>query len=325
MHTCNPNPVPKVEPNCTTAGKSAYYHCECGKNYEDAHGNTEIADIETWGILNPLDHDYASAWSSDASGHWKICARCSEKQNASSHIVGDWIVDKEATETVPGSKHKECSVCGYKLETAEIPKTGKQEEATPVPAAKGKVITDEQGSSYKVTKSDAKDGEVTFAKPKSSVKGTVKIPDTVTIDGITYKVTAIEANAFKNNKNITKVIIGNNVTVIGKNAFAGCAKLKTVKIGAAVKTIGDKAFYKGTSLTNITIPAKVTGIGKSAFEGCKKLKRITVKSTKLKSVGKKALKGIRTKAKIKVPKSKLAKYKRLFKNKGQGKNVKVTK
>ena len=302
LHTCNPNPVPKVEPNCTTAGKSAYYHCECGKNYEDAHGNTEIADIETWGILNPLDHDYASAWSSDASGHWHVCTRCGEKQNVSSHIAGDWIVDKEATETVPGSKHKECSVCGYKLETAEIPKTGKQEEATPVPAAKGKVITDEQGSSYKVTKSDAKDGEVTFKKPKSSVKGTVKIPDTVTIDGITYKVTAIEANAFKNNKKITKVIIGNNVKVIGKNAFAGCKKLKSVTVGKNVKTISA-----------------------GAFSGSAKLKTITVKSTKLKSVGKKALKGIHTKAKIKVPKSKLAKYKSLFKNKGQGKNVKVTK
>ena len=348
LHTCNPNLVPKVEPNCTTAGKSAYYHCECGKNYEDAQGNTEIADIETWGILNPLDHNYASAWSSDASGHWKICTRCSEKQNVSAHSAGDWIVDKEATETAVGSKHKECSVCGYKLETAEIPQTGKQKEPTPVPAAKGKVITDEQGGSYKVIKSDAKDGEVTYAKPKSGVKGTVKIPDTVTVDGITYKVTAIEADAFKNNKNITKVIIGNNVTVIGKNAFAGCkklssvtvgkkvktisagafsgcTKLKTVKLGSAVTTIGDKAFYKCTSLTSITIPSKVTKIGKSAFEGCKKLKRITVKSTKLKSVGKKALKGIHTKAKIKVPKSKLAKYKRLFKNKGQGKNVKVIK
>ena len=347
-HTCNPNLVPKDEPNCTTAGKSEYYHCECGKNYEDAQGNTEIADIETWGILNPLDHNYASAWSSDASGHWKICTRCSEKQNVSAHSAGDWIVDKEATETAVGSKHKECSVCGYKLETAEIPQTGKQKEPTPVPAAKGKVITDEQGGSYKVIKSDAKDGEVTYAKPKSGVKGTVKIPDTVTVDGITYKVTAIEADAFKNNKNITKVIIGNNVTVIGKNAFAGCkklssvtvgkkvktisagafsgcTKLKTVKLGSAVTTIGDKAFYKCTSLTSITIPSKVTKIGKSAFEGCKKLKRITVKSTKLKSVGKKALKGIHTKAKIKVPKSKLAKYKRLFKNKGQGKNVKVIK
>lgn len=175
-------------------------------------------------------------------------------------------------------------------------------ETTPVPAAKGKVITDKLGNSYKVTKSDAKTGEVTFAKPKSGIKGTVKVPDTVTIGGITYKVTAIGANAFKNNK-----------------------KIKTVKLAATVTSIGDKAFYKCRSLTSITIPSKVTKIGKSAFEGCKKLKTITVKSTKLKSVGKKALKGIHAKAKIKVPKSKLKKYKSLFKKKGQGKKVKVTK
>lgn len=205
------------------------------------------------------------------------------------------------------------------------PQTGNQNGTTPEPAAKDKVITDEQGSSYQVTKSDAKAGEVTFTTPKSGVKDTVKVPDTVTIDGVTYKVIAIEAGAFKNNKNITKVIIGKHVAVIGKNAFSGCTKLKTVKLGAAVTTIADKAFYKCSSLTSITIPAKVTGIGKSAFEGCKKLKTITVKTTKLKSVGKKALKGIHAKAKIKVPKSKLAKYKSLFKNKGQGKKVKITK
>lgn len=198
-------------------------------------------------------------------------------------------------------------------------------KASPIPAEKGKELTDKKGNSYMVTKSDAKNGEVTFAKPKSGVKGTVKIPDTVTIDGIAYKVTAIKATAFKNKKNITKVIIGNNVKAIGKNAFSGCKKLKTVKLGTAVATIGDKAFYRCIKLTSITIPAKVTKIGKSAFEGCKKLKTITIKSTKLKSVGKRAFKGIHAKAKIKVPKSKLKKYKRLLKNKGQGKKVKITK
>ena len=277
----------------------------------------------------PHTHSYGDTWNKAADKHWKSCA-CGEKSEEAAHTAGDWIVDVEATETTVGSKHKECTVCGYSMETSQIPakgtpQTGKQEEPTPVPAEKGKVITDEQGSSYQVTKSDAKDGEVTLTKPKSSVKGTVEVPDTVTIDGITYKVTAIEANAFKNNKNITKVIIGKNVTVIGKNAFSGCTKLKTVKLAAAVTTIADKAFYKCSSLTSIIIPAKVAQIGKSAFEGCKKLKTITVKSTKLKSVGKRAFKGIHAKAKIKVPKSKLTKYKSLFKNKGQGKNVKVTK
>ena len=305
----------------------------------------ETAEIPVKGI--PHTHSYADTWNKDADKYWKSCA-CGEKKDEAVHTAGDWIVDVEATETAVGSKHKECIVCGYIMETAEIPKIIKPEKPTPKPAAKGKVIKDKQGISYKVTKSAAKNGEVTFVKPKSGVKGIVKIPDTVTVAGITYKVTAIEANAFKNNKNITKVIIGNNVTVIGKNAFAvcknlssvtvgkkvktissgafsGCAKLKTVKLGAAVTSIGDKAFYKCISLSGITIPAKVTKIGKSTFEGCKKLKTITVKSTNLKSVGSRALKGIYAKAKIKVPKSKLTKYKSLFKNKGQSKNVKVTK
>ena len=39
------------------------------------------------------------------------------------HTAGDWIVDKEATCTEAGSKHKECEICGELLETEEIPVT----------------------------------------------------------------------------------------------------------------------------------------------------------------------------------------------------------
>ena len=35
-----------------------------------------------------------------------------------------WVVDEEATETEKGSKHEECTVCGYKAEAVEIPATG---------------------------------------------------------------------------------------------------------------------------------------------------------------------------------------------------------
>ena len=79
-HVHNPTLVPKDEPECTTAGKNAYYHCECGKNYEDAQGNTEIANIETWGILSPLDHNPSATWSTDGEYHWKECTRCSGQQ-----------------------------------------------------------------------------------------------------------------------------------------------------------------------------------------------------------------------------------------------------
>ena len=48
-----------------------------------------------------------------------------------------------------------------------------------------------------------------------------------------------------------------------------------------------------------------------------------MKATKLEKVGKNALKGINSKSTIKVPKDKLKNYSKLFKNKGQGKNVKI--
>lgn len=52
---------------------------------------------------------------------------------------------------------------------------------------------------------------------------------------------------------------------------------------------------------------------------------ITIKYASLKKVGKNALKGIKAAAKIKVPSKKLSGYKKLFRNKGQGKKVKITK
>ena len=62
-----------------------------------------------------------------------------------------------------------------------------------------------------------------------------------------------------------------------------------------------------------------------AFSGCRKLAKITVKSTKLKTIGKNALKGIKSTAKIKVPPKKFTAYRKLLKNKVQGTNVKIVK
>jgi len=103
-HVCNPTLVPEDEPDCTTAGKSAYYHCECGKNYEDAQGNTEIENIETWGILNALNHEAKGTWSSDADNHWKECARCSGQQlEKAAHADTD--------------NNGKCDTCEYQMST----------------------------------------------------------------------------------------------------------------------------------------------------------------------------------------------------------------
>ena len=90
-----------------------------------------------------------------------------------------------------------------------------------------------------------------------------------------------------------------------------------------VTSISPNAFKNNKKVQNVTIDSSVTSIGKNAFYGCKNLKKITVKSTKITNVGKNAFKGIHKKAVIKVPKSKLSTYKKLFKNKGQKKTVKI--
>ena len=75
-------------------------------------------------------------------------------------------------------------------------------------------------------------------------KKTVKIPSTVTVNGVKAKVTAIDKNAFKKaKKKLTKVVIGANVTTIGKKAFAGCKKLRKITIKTKkLKSVGKKAF-----------------------------------------------------------------------------------
>ena len=103
-HVCNPTLVPEDEPDCTTAGKSAYYHCECGKNYEDAQGNTEIDNLETWGILNALGHDPSTAWSTDGEYHWKECVRCAGQQlEKAAHADSD--------------TNGKCDTCEYQMST----------------------------------------------------------------------------------------------------------------------------------------------------------------------------------------------------------------
>lgn len=99
-----------------------------------------------------------------------------------------------------------------------------------------------KGVSYKVTKSSKKAGTVSYVSPKSSSIKSVTIPDTIKVEGITYKVTSIEKNAFKNCKKLKSVTIGKNVTKIGSNAFSGCKNLKKITIkSSGLKTVGKNA------------------------------------------------------------------------------------
>ena len=65
-------------------------------------------------------HRWKTEWSYDETGHWHACddwcpiTDNTQKDGYGLHTAGDWIVDNAET----GAKHKECTVCGYIMETA---------------------------------------------------------------------------------------------------------------------------------------------------------------------------------------------------------------
>ena len=117
-------------------------------------------------MLTPLGashtHTYGTEWKSDAYKHWHECS-CGAKSEEAAHTAGEWIIDTPATATTSGTKHKECTVCGYTMTTETIPATGSGG------GGGGSVST------YSVTVGKTENGSVSVS-PKSASKG-----DTVTI------------------------------------------------------------------------------------------------------------------------------------------------
>lgn len=151
-------------------------------------------------------------------------------------------------------------------------------------------------------------------KKKPAAKGTT-LKDS---KGATYKVTGAKVKNptvtyVKPKKNVKKVSIPATITVKGMKY--------------QVTAVSKDAFKNNKKVTQVTIDKNVNNIGKNAFYGCKNLKKVIIKTTKLtkKTVGKNAFKGIHKKATIKVPKKKLNAYKKLLKNAGISKSVKVVK
>ncbi len=149
---------------------------------------------------------------------------------------------------------------------------------------------------------------------------TVKKNTVHTVGNYKYKITDAKTNG---KGTVTLTGLKNKTT--GKK-LKKITVAKTVSIGGKkfnITEIGSKAFSECRKATNASIGANVKKVGPKAFYNCKKLRKITISSTKLKSVGKGALKNISSKARIKVPKKQLKKYKKILKSKGQKKSVKI--
>jgi hypothetical protein len=108
----------------TIAAEAAGFHYE-GWDI-DYHSFADADDLDT-PLMNirfePHPHDFGDPWESDATNHWHECS-CGKKSDIAAHTPGDWIVDLAATVMTDGSRHKECTTCGYVTVTKTIPATG---------------------------------------------------------------------------------------------------------------------------------------------------------------------------------------------------------
>lgn len=142
---------------------------------------------------------------------------------------------------------------------AEARKDTDDEEEKPdsVPAQKNKILRI-GGAKYKVTTAAAKKRKVRYMKPIKRKK-VIRIPASIKVKGIMYKVTSIAPRAFKGNKKVTSVIIAGSMERIGKRAFYNCPNLEKIIIRTKrlkKKRVGVQAFAKLSKKTVIYVPKR---------------------------------------------------------------------
>ena len=91
---------------------------------------------------------------------------------------------------------------------------------------------------------------------------------------IPFFIHSIGCEAFYDNKDVKKVVMSNQVKLIGNRAFAGCDNLQSIELPNSITNIHEFAFSCCNNLTQIVIPNSVKEIQEFAFYACKSLKKV---------------------------------------------------
>ena len=102
----------------------------------------------------------------------------------------------------------------------------------------------------------------------SAAAGDVYLPETVSVDGETLRLTEIGAHAFDGNLTVTGVVCPDGVARIGASAFRGCTALVKFSGGEELTRIGLSAFRGCSALTTVLFPGTLRWIQSYAFYGC---------------------------------------------------------
>lgn len=244
-------------PSCTTEGYTGDEVCK------DCH-----AVVKKGHKLDKTDHSWGE-WktttpaSCTAEGkevrQCKVCQKTEvRKLERTAHQWSSWKTTTNPSYASEGEQTRQCSQC-HQTESRKLNKL-------PLPKAGTKYTVG--GNQYTVLKAGL---TVRFSKANPKAK-TVTIPNTITVNGISYKVAEVGANAFKNNKKVKKVTIGANVVKIANKAFNKCPSLRNVIIKTTLltkKTASKKCFNKVHKKMVIKVPKKVKKSYTKIFKGFK--------------------------------------------------------
>lgn len=86
----------------------------------------------------------------------------------------------------------------------------------------------------------------------------------------------IDNNLYKNNTDITELVIKNGITSVGDYSFYECTSLTRVILPDTLTEIGSHAFAKCTALTEIDLNEGLSTIEDRGFEDCTALKRVFI-------------------------------------------------
>ena len=161
---------------------------------------------------------------------------------------------------------------------------GGQQPSTPTDNTEtvkvGMITSDDKAAAkYQITNVDKK--EVSFVKPVNKKAKKITVPDTVKIDGKTYKVTCVSSKTFSGANKCKTITIGKNVTSIKANAFSGCKNVKTIIFKTTKltkKTVAKNAFKGITKKTTIKVPKKKVSSYKKIFKSKGLSSKVKVKA-----------------------------------------------
>ena len=205
----------------------------------------------------------------------KVTVLKAEKERLSGEKASLQAELKKAQEDAAKKKAEEAEALKKAQEEEQKAKDELQKLKDSMTLKNGDTIT-AKGVTYRVTDAAAKTAEAYGVVNKN--QKSIEVAATVKIKGTTCKVTAIADQAFAGMKKATKAVIGKNVTKIGKKAFNGDRRLKSITVkGKALKKVGKSALKGISKKAVIRVPKSKKKAYQKLFKGKGQKKSVKVK------------------------------------------------